>query len=167
MLVKRSTHMKNILLMLLLLACSRAALADEQLSTGQTLYLPIYSKIWFGDRIIEGKYPIDKLVSALVSIRNTSLKTPIRILSARYYDTNGKLLKEYLPKPAVVSSMGTLELFVERKESEGGSGANFIIQWESATPTNPPLVEAVHADIRNGQQSLVFTTSAHAIQADK
>lgn len=160
--------MKNRLLgLVLLMFCGISSADSSELSTGQTLYLPIYSKIWFGDRVIEGKYPIDKLVSALVSIRNTSLKTPIRILSARYYDTNGKLLKEYLPKPALVNSMGTLELFVERKESEGGSGANFIIQWESATPTNPPLVEAVHADIRNGLQSLVFTTSAHAIQPDK
>lgn len=160
--------MKSRLLgLVLLMFCGISSADSSELSTGQTLYLPIYSKIWFGDRVIEGKYPIDKLVSALVSIRNTSLKTPIRILSARYYDTNGKLLKEYLPKPALVNSMGTLELFVERKESEGGSGANFIIQWESATPTNPPLVEAVHADIRNGLQSLVFTTSAHAIQPDK
>lgn len=160
--------MKSRLLgLVLLIFCGISSADSSELSTGQTLYLPIYSKIWFGDRVIEGKYPIDKLVSALVSIRNTSLKTPIRILSARYYDTNGKLLKEYLPKPALVNSMGTLELFVERKESEGGSGANFIIQWESATPTNPPLVEAVHADIRNGLQSLVFTTSAHAIQPDK
>lgn len=160
--------MKSRLLgLVLLMFCGISSADSAELSTGQTLYLPIYSKIWFGDRVIEGKYPIDKLVSALVSIRNTSLKTPIRILSARYYDTNGKLLKEYLPKPALVNSMGTLELFVERKESEGGSGANFIIQWESATPTNPPLVEAVHADIRNGLQSLVFTTSAHAIQPDK
>ena len=63
--------------------------------------------------------------------------------------------------------MGTLELFVERKESEGGSGANFIIQWDSSAPTNPPMVEAVHADIRNGQQALTFITTAHPIQADK
>jgi hypothetical protein len=117
--------------------------------------------------VIEGRYPVDKLVSALISIRNTSLKTPIRIISARYYSTDGKLLKEYLPKPAMVNAMGTLELFVERKETEGGSGANFIIQWDSASSTNPPLVEAVHADIKNGQQALIFVTSAHVIQADK
>jgi hypothetical protein len=143
------------------------AMAQDELSSGQTLYLPVYSKIWHGDRVIEGRYPVDKLVSALISIRNTSLKTPIRIISARYYSTDGKLLKEYLPKPAMVNAMGTLELFVERKETEGGSGANFIIQWDSASSTNPPLVEAVHADIKNGQQALIFVTSAHVIQADK
>jgi hypothetical protein len=161
--------MKKHLLALLILALgvTASAMAGEELSSGQTLYLPVYSKIWHGDRIVDGKYPIDRLVSALISIRNTSLKTPIRITSARYYSTEGKLLKEYLSKPATVGPMGTLELFVERKESEGGSGANFIIQWESTTSTNPPIVEAVHADIRNGQQALTFITTAHPIQADK
>ena len=161
--------MKKQLLALLILAFSEAssAMAAEELSSGQTLYLPVYSEIWHGDRIVDGKNPIKSLVSALISIRNTSLKTPIRILSARYYNTDGKLLKEYLPKPVVIGAMGTSELFVERKESEGGSGANFIIQWDSATPTNPPVVEAVHADIKSGNSALAFITTARPIQADK
>lgn len=161
--------MRQSLLALLALACSTLAAnaTAGELSAGQTLYLPVYSKIWHGDRVIEGQYPIDRLVSALISIRNTSLKTPIRVISARYYSTEGKLLKEYLAKPAVVGPMGTLELFVERKETEGGSGANFIIQWDAATATNPPLVEALHADIRTGQQAFVFVTKAQPIQPDK
>jgi hypothetical protein len=63
--------------------------------------------------------------------------------------------------------MGTLELFVERKESAGGSGANFIIQWEAATPTNPPVVEAVHADVRGGAPALSFVTTARVINPEK
>ena len=157
--------MRWLTLLMLAFAGISAAMADE-LSTGQTLYLPVYSKIWHGDRI-EGQHPVDRLVSALVSVRKTSLKTPIKIISARYYNTDGKLLKEYLDKPVVVNAMGTLELFVERKESDGGSGANFILQWDSAVPTNPPVVEAIHADIRTGQQAFVFITTAHPIQADK
>ena len=161
--------MKKRLLALLILALSSTSwtVVAEELSAGQALYLPIYSKIWHGDRVVKGRHPIDSLVSALVSIRNTSLITPIRITSARYYNTEGKLLKEYLTKPALINAMGTLELFVERKEAEGGSGANFIIQWDAATATNPPMIEAVHADIRSGQQALIFTTTARPIQADK
>lgn len=142
-------------------------LAEEGLAAGQTLYLPVYSYIWHGDRMGDDKSPPKTLVSALVSIRNTSLKTPIRVISARYYSTEGKLLNEYVPKPAVIGAMGTLELFVERKESQGGSGANFIIQWDAATETNPPVVEAVHADIRGGSHALTFITTAHPIRADK
>lgn len=149
----------------LLLAVNTAA--AEELSKGQTLYLPIYSHIWHGNKIVDGKYPVKSQVSALVSIRNTSLNVPIRISSARYYSTDGKLLKEFLAKPVEIGAMGTLELFVERKESEGGSGANFIIQWDAATTTNPPVVEAVHADIKGGGPALTFVTTARAIRADK
>lgn len=158
---------KQLLALMVIALCGvSSAVSADELSVGQTLYLPVYSKIWHGDRI-QGQHPVDRLVSALVSIRNTSLKTSIKITSARYYSTEGKLLREYLSKPATIGPMGTLELFVERKESEGGSGANFIIQWDSAAPTNPPMVEAVHADIRSGQQALTFITTAHSIQADK
>lgn len=156
----------HLLAVLILTICITLPVAAGELTSGQTLYLPVYSHIWHGDRVVDGKYPLKNTVSALISIRNTSLKTPIKISSARYYSTQGKLIKEFLPKPAAVGAMGTLELFVERKESEGGSGANFIIEWDAATPTNAPLVEAVHADIK-GHQTLTFVTSAHPIQADK
>lgn len=161
--------MKIGLLALLIMASSitTAALAADELSTGQALYLPIYSQIWHGNRVIEGKHPAKSLVSALVSIRNTSLKMPIRIFSARYYSTDGRLLKEFIPVPVTVATMGTYELFVERKEAEGGSGANFVIQWDSSVPTNPPVVEAVHADIKSGNSALTFVTTAHPIQVDK
>lgn len=156
------------LMMFLLALCGMSpAIAADELSSGQTLYLPIYSHIWHGDRIAGNKFPVKSLVSALVSIRNTSLKTPIRIVSARYYSTEGKLLREYLPKPEEIGAMGTLELFVERKEAEGGSGANFIIQWNAVTQTNPPVVEAVHADIKGGGPAVSFITTARPIAADK
>jgi hypothetical protein len=161
--------MKNrcwLLLVLALLATSSAR-AEEELSAGQSLYLPVYSYIWHGDRMGSDKSPAKTLLSALVSIRNTSLKTPIRVVSARYYSTDGKLLNEYVPKPVVIGAMGTLELFVERKEAEGGSGANFVIQWDAATATNPPVVEAVHADIRGGSHAISLITTARAIRADK
>lgn len=153
--------------MLALALVMNSAHAAEELSQGQTLYLPIYSHIWHGNKIVDGKYPVKSQVSALVSIRNTSLKTPIRITTARYYSTDGKLLKEYLEKPVEIGAMGTLELFVERKESEGGSGANFIIQWDATSSTNPPMVEAVHADIKGGGPALTFITTARPIKADR
>jgi len=52
--------MKQQLLALLILAfggVSSAAAADD-ISLGQTLYLPVYSHVWHGDRVISGKYPL-------------------------------------------------------------------------------------------------------------
>ena len=160
--------MKTPILALLTFATSlfQPAWATDELTRGQTLYLPVYSHIWHGDRVVEGKYPLKNLVSALVSVRNTSLKTPIKVVSARYYNTEGKMLKEYITAPRSVAPMGTLELFVEKQDSAGGSGANFIIVWESETVTNPPVVEAVHADIK-GHQTLTFLTTARIIKSDK
>ncbi|HEY3325906.1 MAG TPA: DUF3124 domain-containing protein [Novimethylophilus sp.] len=139
---------------------------DLPLSGGQTLYLPIYSHIWHGDRVIQGKYPLKSQVSALVSIRNTSLKTPIRVVSARYFSTAGKLLRQFIASPVTIGPMGTYELFVEKQEAEGGSGANFIIQWQADVATNPPVVEAVHADIK-GHLTLTFVTTARPIDPGK
>lgn len=152
--------------LLFALAGLSPAFAIEPLSGGQTVYLPVYSHIWHGDRVIEGKYPLKSQVSALVSIRNTSLKVPIRVSTARYYSTEGKMLREFISSPRTIAPMGTLELFIEQKEAEGGSGANFVITWDASTPTNAPIVEAVHADIK-GHRTLTFITSARPIQADK
>jgi len=149
----------------LLFVAAASANADEPaLSKGQTLYLPIYSHVWHGD-VKRGGYPLKDLVSALVSIRNTDLKNPIRVTSARYFDTGGKQLHEYLDAPKTIPPMGTYELYVERKESAGGSGANFVISWEAATPTNLPAIEALHADIQ-GHRTLTFITTARAIRTD-
>ncbi|HEY6095432.1 MAG TPA: DUF3124 domain-containing protein [Gallionellaceae bacterium] len=162
--------MHRILLPLFALALSCLAgntrAEDAPLSRGQTLYLPIYSHIWHGDVNQARGEPMRSNLSALVSIRNTSLKTPLRLLSARYYNTEGKLLKEFIASPRSIPPMGTVELFIEKSESEGGSGANFIIQWEAATATNPPVVEAVHID-NQASRPYSFVTTARVIQADK
>jgi hypothetical protein len=151
------------LVMILSLALGSSAWADEAvLSTGQTLYLPIYSHLSYGNLIAKGKpgtYPL----SALVSLRNTDPRQPIRLMSARYYDTNGRLLREYFPRPHLLPPLGTEELFLERNDMAGGSGANFIIAWSSDKPANAPIFEAVHADI-TGNRTLSFITSARPIK---
>ena len=65
------------------------------------------------------------------------------MLSAKYFDTHGKLLSERVSAPVVLPPLGTLELFVELNDASGGSGANFVIKWEADQPINPPLVESL------------------------
>ena len=147
-----------------LFLASTAASAQEvrMLSSGQSLYLPIYSHIFFGNVGRSGT-PSQVALSTLVSIRNTDPGRPLRVLSARYYDTNGKMLGERVQKPAVILPLGTLELFIERNDLSGGSGANFIIKWDASTPINPPLVEALHVNM-DGGKAVVFTTQAQPIE---
>lgn len=143
-----------------LLATSTAVVAQEvrALSSGQSIYLPIYSHMLYGNVGKSGKVS-QVLLSALVSIRNTDGHRPLRILSARYYDTHGKLLSERVPKPVVIPPYGTHELFVELNDASGGSGANFVIKWDAETPINPPLVEALHANMDGGKAVIFMTQS--------
>lgn len=155
----------RLLALVALTACTATtALAQEALRQvrGQSLYLPIYSHFWHGNLGNDGKAS-ELPLSALVSIRNTDTRTPIKVTSARYFDTGGKLLRNFVSQTQTVPPMGTLELFIERRESEGGSGANFLIRWESEALVNPPLVEAVHADLY-GTRAISFVTRGQPIQ---
>lgn len=158
--------MRKLVLLVLSLALMGSAWAEDAppLSKGQTLYLPIYSHVWHGNRDKNG-VPQKSLVSALVSIRNTDLSRSIRVTSARYYDTAGKVLAEYVTPPKTIGPLGTYELYVERKESAGGSGANFVIAWQADAPANPPVVEALHVDIQ-GHRTLSFVTNARPLNPD-
>lgn len=153
------------LLPVLLLCMPLYATAQESmpLSTGQSLYLAIYSHLYHGDVHPKTGKPSETLVSTHVSVRNTDPKSAFRVTSARYYNTDGKLLREYLPQPQTIPPLGTYELYVPRSDSSGGSGANFIIEWSAERPINPPLVEALHADIREAR-TLLFVTTARPIQ---
>ncbi len=133
-------------------------------STGQTLYLPIYSHIWHGETDKKGQ-PMKVLVSVSVSIRNTDPAKSIRVASALYYDTDGKKLREYLTSPKTIGPMGTYELFVPRSDDTGGSGANFVISWKSDAPASLPIVEGFHASMLVGR-SIAFTTSARPLPDD-
>ena len=133
------------------------------LTSGQTLYLPIYSHMLYGNIGKSGKVS-QVMLSALVSIRNTDPRRPMRILSARYYDTSGKLIGERLPAPVVLPPLGTHELFVELNDASGGSGANFIIKWDADSPINPPLVESLHANM-DGGKAVVFMTQSVPVAA--
>lgn len=125
---------------------------------GQTLYLPIYSHMLYGNLGKSGKASY-VLLSALVSIRNTDARRPLRVLSARYFDTHGKLLGERVPTPVQIPPLGTLELFVELNDASGGSGANFIIKWDADQAINPPLVESLHANMDGGKAVIFMTQS--------
>lgn len=163
--------MRNIRSILALAACSLGlavsapAPAQEAAApqrNSQLIYLPVYSHIYHGSLDRKGR-PAKVMLSALVSIRNTDPKRPIRVSSARYFDTEGRLLREFVPVPRNVPPFGTFELFVEQHDDSGGSGANFAIAWEAEAAVSPPLVEAVHAAVE-GARSLLFATTGRPIR---
>jgi hypothetical protein len=148
----------------LTLACALApALAEGNapLSKGQTVYVPIYSEIRHGNVGTSGRTDSSQM-SVLVSVRNTDPDNPIRVISARYYNNDGLLLRNALATPRTVAPFGTLELFVELRENLGGSGANYAIKWDAATPVAEPIIEALHTRLQAGF-SLGFISRGRAI----
>lgn len=156
--------MKKIVLGLALWLAAGLAAAQEArpLSKGQALFLPIYSHMLYGNIGRSGSAN-KVLLSALVSIRNTDPRRPLRVASARYYETQGKFLREYVPTPVILPPFGTLELFVELHDDSGGSGANFLIKWDAEAAVNPPLVEALHANMDSGK-AVILSTQAVPLQ---
>ncbi len=121
------------------------------LTDGQTLYTPIYSHIYTGNN----EKPF--LLTATLSIRNVDPNHSISVTKANYYETKGNLLKKYIDSPVVLKPLETLRYVIPQKDKSGGSGANFIVSWESDKPVNPPLVESIMIGTQI-QQGVSFTS---------
>ena len=119
--------------------------SDIRLSNGQTVYVPIYSHIYSG---LKGR-PFS--LAATLSIRNTDPKHAITLVSVKFYDSDGKLVKAYLDKPGQLKAMASTRYILTEADTGGGSVANFLVEWKSQTKVNPPLIEGVMIGTRSGQ----------------
>lgn len=104
---------------------------------GQTIYVPIYSHIYYESR--QKSFNL----AATLSIRNTDLTDSIVVTSARYYNSNGKLLRQYIERPIQLDALASTDFVVDRDDTSGGSGANFIVEWVAQSEVSAPIVEAV------------------------
>lgn len=111
----------------------------------QWVYVPVYSHLYGED----GTTTVG--TTTTLSIRNTSFTDSFYVSSVVYYGSQGQRLKNYLAKTLVVRPMHSVEFVVERKESEGGAGANFMVRWHAAdTLANMPLIQSVTSIISTG-----------------
>jgi hypothetical protein len=148
---------------LILVLAVRAEAEPPALSQGETLYVPVYSTVLHGNLDSRGK-PGQVLLSSMLSIRNTDPKATIVIKSVKYYDTDGKLIRDYQDARRNLGPFGSSDVFVEHKDTSGGNGANFVVVWESSGPVNPPLVECINAYFF-GSQSVAFPSVGRPIRA--
>jgi len=118
---------------------------NSKIAMGQTIYVPIYSHIYYENQK-EVLY-----LSATLSIRNTDLSNPIIVTSVRYYDTEGKLIRHYLERPVELGSLASTDFVVERTDTTGGLGANFIVEWIAKKKVSEPVVEAVMISAASNQ----------------
>ena len=127
------------------------------LAKGQTVYVPVYANVFTAPKAI----PFN--LATILSIRNTDLAHPITIISADYYDTKGKLLKRYYPKPIVLAPLESTYLYISEQEASGGVGANFIVRWSADGVANVPIIESVMIGARSGQ-GISFVSPGQALE---
>lgn len=143
---------------ILLGALFQPVAAKMTLYHGQTIYVPIYSHIYSGNR----EQPF--YLAATLSIRNTDREHAITITAVDYYDSQGRFLKHYLEKPLVLGAMATQRYVVPESDKSGGSGAKFIVAWHSDQPVAEPLIESVMISTKT-QQGISFTSRGRVLDA--
>lgn len=132
-------------------------IADDFKAVQQaTIYVPIYSAIYYEDR----RRTID--LAATLSVRNTDMKNSIILRSVDYYSTDGKLVKKYLTAPVELGPMSTADFIVARTDVSGGAGANFMVDWLANKVVSAPIAEAVMVST-GSSQSISFVSRGETI----
>ena len=128
-----------------------------QLKTAEKVYVPVYSDIYHfsGER--------RQNLTATLSVRNTSLRDTMYVQKVDYFDSQGKILREYLEKDVVLLPMQSIEFVVEHRETEGGAGASFLVDWGSNSHELRPVIQAVMISTVN-QQGISFVTQGVTVE---
>lgn len=125
----------------------------------QTVYVPVYSHIYAEDRYLETPF----LLTATLSVRSTDPDRAFTLKKVSYYDSTGKLLKQYLEKPQIVEPLSSIRFIVPESESKGGSGAKFLVEWETEPPAVvEPIIESVMIGTQM-QQGISFISTGRVI----
>lgn len=134
-----------------------ATAAETERSWGQTVYVPVYSHIFFGDRGAEFN------LATTLSIRNADPGHALSVISADYYDSGGRLIKKHLRAPVVLNPLASTEIFIPESDTSGGFGASFLVRWASEKAMIPPTVECLMIGARSGQ-GISFVSRSRVIQ---
>ena len=119
-------------------------------------YVPIYSDIYLDAQ------NQNNLLSATLSIRNTSFNDSLYISVIDYYNTTGEKVRSYIDNTINIPPMATLNYVIEKDDDTGGPGANFIIKMNGRNPELKPIIQAVMIG-NQGNKSLAFSTDAYLI----
>ena len=119
-------------------------------------YVPVYSHIY----VSENKYT---RLSISLSIRNTDPSKDLYIESVDYYNTEGKLIKQYLSTPHILKPMSSIDYLVNLEDMSGGNGAKFLVNVASKNKTINPIIQAIMANTL-GNSNLCFLTQGYIIE---
>ncbi len=131
-------------------------LSDLDVTTGQTIYVPAYSEIYY----TSGGRTVDLAVT--LSVHNTDFEHSIVLTSVKYYGTQGQLLQVHLAEPRSLGPLASTDFFVDANEQSGGLGTNFVVEWVAEQPVNEPIVEAIMLSTTSAQ-GISFTSPGRVV----
>ena len=126
-------------------------------SRGELIYVPIYSSIFYEN----GKSTLE--LAATLSIHNVNPDVKLTLVRADYYDTKGKLIKKYVDKPVILNPLETKNVVIDRADTAGGTGANFLVEWQAQEDVISPLVESVMINATSSL-GIAFTTVGKVVK---
>ncbi|WP_419768233.1 DUF3124 domain-containing protein [Arcobacter sp.] len=122
----------------------------------ETVYVPVYSHVYTSDE----KY---ELMGITLSVRNTDFKQNMWIKKISYYSTQGELLESYVSKSHELNPMASIDFVVDLNDIRGGSGANFIVEWEGSKTLSNPIIQAVMVN-NSGNKAFSFITNGENLK---
>ena len=145
----------SMVLLILCLPVVEHAEADKELSSGETLYVPVYSNVYSGPKATPFQ------LAAMLSIHNVDPKYTITILKVDYHDSTGKFIESYIKKPVYLKPLAHTFFYLKEYDTRGGPGATFIVKWRAEKNVNQPIVEALMYGARAG---ISFTSPGRVIR---
>ncbi|RMB64144.1 DUF3124 domain-containing protein [Dokdonia sinensis] len=120
------------------------------------VYVPIYSSIYNGSKNEK------VLLTATLSIRNTSERDSIFLSRVAYFDTEGNLVRNYVKQPIYLKPLESLEYVIDQNDDTGGSGANFKVDWYGDKSLRP-IMQGV---MIGGLASRTFSFTTDGMEVD-
>jgi hypothetical protein len=124
---------------------------------GQTLYVPVYTEIF--DSETNRAFQL----TVTLSLRNSDRSQPIVMTTLDYYNSGGDRIVTFLDAPIQLDPLASTEIVVNRTDSSGGVGANFIVEWQAAAAVSDPVIEAVMVSTAS-QQGMSFVSPGRIIE---
>lgn len=121
------------------------------------VYVPIYSDIY-----VDPQNP-NNLLSATLSIRNTSYSDSLFISKIDYFNTEGELVRSYIDNPISLLPMATLNYVIEKDDDTGGHGANFMVALSAKNKAVKPVIQAIMIG-QFSNKSFAFSTDGYSVK---
>jgi len=132
-------------------------ISEENMSYGEMFYVPIYSDIYIDPQ------NQNSLLAATLSIRNTSFVDSLFISRIDYYNTEGSKVKSFIDNAISIPPMATINYVIEKDDTSGGPGANFIVDVNAKKSNAKPIIQAIMIG-QHLNRGFSFTTEGYSIK---